>query len=264
MVSSTTPRLGPRCPPLLERTVISRSRISAASCSSSERESCRTCSGESMPSSMLAIVSVNLRFQPAPFVLSLHPREDWRTSAAFPPAASAYRTCPVLLFSHEVGLAFGPGPKRTSSSLCGPGVRPGRYTARWCPLIVRSPPLARLLESRAVRFSRRENITLSRPRESSNFRPSIRGWTERSANHPLDSSQSLPAVMGNTIARKRVITNYRRVSSDTHYLGVSFASRSSKRRCGDLSDNRRPCLERCLTEPTFTFTSRRGPMVAPC
>src|SRR5271157_4335173 len=44
--------------------MISRSRISAASCSSSERESFCTCSGESIPSSMLAMISVSLRVLP--------------------------------------------------------------------------------------------------------------------------------------------------------------------------------------------------------
>jgi hypothetical protein len=40
------------------------------------------------------------------------------------------------------------------------------------------------------------------------FAPPCGAGTEQSANHPLDSSQSLPAVMGNTIATKHAITNY--------------------------------------------------------
>ena len=55
MVSSTTPRFGPRWPPLVERTVISSSRISAASCSRSGMESRRRSSGESIVSSMRCI-----------------------------------------------------------------------------------------------------------------------------------------------------------------------------------------------------------------
>src|ERR1035441_8798574 len=111
MVSSTTPRLGPRCPPLLERTVISRSRISAASCSSSGRESFRTRPGESIPSSILAIASAIREPGPLKFGLSPHPPEDSRTFAASPPASPEYRTCPILLFSHEVGRAFGQTPR---------------------------------------------------------------------------------------------------------------------------------------------------------
>src|ERR1017187_9226594 len=57
MDSSTTPRLGPRCPPVAESTVISSSRISPASCSSSATESRLTWSGESIRSSMRGIVS---------------------------------------------------------------------------------------------------------------------------------------------------------------------------------------------------------------
>src|ERR1019366_1897036 len=57
MDSSTTPRLGPRGPPLAESTVISSSRISPASCSSSAIESRLTWSGESIKSRMRGIVS---------------------------------------------------------------------------------------------------------------------------------------------------------------------------------------------------------------
>src|ERR1051325_3042219 len=45
MVNSTTPRFGPRCPPFLERTVISSCRISSASCCNWSSLSFFTCSG---------------------------------------------------------------------------------------------------------------------------------------------------------------------------------------------------------------------------
>src|SRR2546430_12671233 len=45
MVSSTTPRLGPRCPPFLERIVMSSQRISSASCCNWSSLSFLTCSG---------------------------------------------------------------------------------------------------------------------------------------------------------------------------------------------------------------------------
>src|SRR5208337_1823231 len=57
MVSSTTPRFGPRWPPFFARTLMSSSRISAASCSSCQKLSCFTSAGERMPSSSCAISS---------------------------------------------------------------------------------------------------------------------------------------------------------------------------------------------------------------
>src|SRR5207253_841455 len=50
-VSSTTPRFGPRCPPVFERTEISSSRISSARISSWGTVSVLTSSGEWMVSS---------------------------------------------------------------------------------------------------------------------------------------------------------------------------------------------------------------------
>src|SRR5215831_14260684 len=51
MVSSTTPRLGPRCPPVCERTLISSSRTSCASCGRSCSRSALMSAGERIPSS---------------------------------------------------------------------------------------------------------------------------------------------------------------------------------------------------------------------
>src|SRR6266446_322481 len=62
MVSSTTPRFGPRCPPVCESTLISSSRTSCASCGRLSSGSAFTSSGERMPSSKRggAIVSVGI------------------------------------------------------------------------------------------------------------------------------------------------------------------------------------------------------------
>src|SRR5262247_2037645 len=51
MVSSTTPRFGPRCPPVCERTLISSSRTSWASCGRSCSRSALISAGERIPSS---------------------------------------------------------------------------------------------------------------------------------------------------------------------------------------------------------------------
>src|SRR6266480_1421060 len=54
IVNSTTPRLGPRCPPVWERTLISSSRTSWASRGRSCSRSALTLAGERMPSSKRA------------------------------------------------------------------------------------------------------------------------------------------------------------------------------------------------------------------
>src|SRR6266850_4089695 len=51
MVNSTTPRFGPRCPPVWERTLISSSRTSCASCGRSCSRSALMSAGERIPSS---------------------------------------------------------------------------------------------------------------------------------------------------------------------------------------------------------------------
>src|ERR1700704_3684722 len=51
IVSSTTPRLGPRCPPVWERTETRSSRTSWASCGKSCSLNAFTSAGERMPSS---------------------------------------------------------------------------------------------------------------------------------------------------------------------------------------------------------------------
>src|SRR6266508_4665739 len=51
MVSSTTPRFGPRCPPVWESTLISSSRTSCASCGRSCSRSALMSAGEWIPSS---------------------------------------------------------------------------------------------------------------------------------------------------------------------------------------------------------------------
>src|SRR5437773_9849807 len=51
MVNSTTPRFGPRCPPVCERTSISSSRTSCASCGRSCSRSALISAGERIPSS---------------------------------------------------------------------------------------------------------------------------------------------------------------------------------------------------------------------
>src|SRR5271165_3501938 len=63
MVSSTTPRLGPRWPPVLESTVISSWRISAASFSKFWIESRFTSAGELILSSRRS-----MQFVRAPFI----------------------------------------------------------------------------------------------------------------------------------------------------------------------------------------------------
>src|SRR6266436_2666460 len=54
IVSSTTPRFGPRCPPVWERTLISSSRTSCASCGRSCSRSALMSVGERTPSSKRA------------------------------------------------------------------------------------------------------------------------------------------------------------------------------------------------------------------
>src|SRR4249919_2844310 len=51
MVNSTTPRFGPKCPPVCERTLISSSRTSCASCGRSCSRSALMSAGERIPSS---------------------------------------------------------------------------------------------------------------------------------------------------------------------------------------------------------------------
>src|SRR5205823_12178582 len=51
MVNSTTPRFGPRCPPVCERTLIKSSRTSCASCGRSCSRSALISAGERIPSS---------------------------------------------------------------------------------------------------------------------------------------------------------------------------------------------------------------------
>src|SRR5262249_17510641 len=51
IVSSTTPRFGPRCPPVWERTLISSSRTSCASCARSCSRRALMSAGERIPSS---------------------------------------------------------------------------------------------------------------------------------------------------------------------------------------------------------------------
>src|SRR5215831_8484445 len=58
IVSSTTPRFGPRCPPVCERTLISSSRTSWASCGKSCSRSALMSAGERIPSSKRFGVSV--------------------------------------------------------------------------------------------------------------------------------------------------------------------------------------------------------------
>src|SRR5262245_16444027 len=60
MVNSTTPRFGPRCPPVCERTLISSSRTSWASCGRSCSRSALMSAGERIPSSKRFGVSVVL------------------------------------------------------------------------------------------------------------------------------------------------------------------------------------------------------------
>src|SRR5438132_3923555 len=54
MVSSTTPRFGPRCPPVCERILMSSSRTSCASCGRSCSRSALISAGERIPSSKRA------------------------------------------------------------------------------------------------------------------------------------------------------------------------------------------------------------------
>src|SRR6266700_6319135 len=60
MVSSTTPRFGPRCPPVCERTLISSSRTSCASCGRSCSRSALMSEGERIPSSKRAGATAGL------------------------------------------------------------------------------------------------------------------------------------------------------------------------------------------------------------
>src|SRR5579883_455757 len=59
MVSSTTPRFGPRWPPVTARLLISRSRISSASWGSSEIERSFTSSGELIVSRIVPITATS-------------------------------------------------------------------------------------------------------------------------------------------------------------------------------------------------------------
>src|SRR5882724_1277147 len=58
LVSSTTPRFGPRCPPVGERTLISSSRTSCASWGKSCSLSALISAGERIPSSNRAVLAV--------------------------------------------------------------------------------------------------------------------------------------------------------------------------------------------------------------
>src|SRR4030095_13294818 len=58
MVNSTTPRFGPRCPPVCERTLISSSRTSCASWGKSCSLSALISAGERIPSSNRAVLAV--------------------------------------------------------------------------------------------------------------------------------------------------------------------------------------------------------------
>src|SRR6266851_6256785 len=60
MVNSTTPKFGPRCPPVWERTLISSSRTSCASCGRSCSRSAFTSAGERIPSSKRAGATAGL------------------------------------------------------------------------------------------------------------------------------------------------------------------------------------------------------------
>src|SRR4029450_1119354 len=65
IVSSVTPRFGPRCPPVCERTLISSSRTSCASCGRSCSRSALMSAGERIPSSKrfgASVISVVCRF----------------------------------------------------------------------------------------------------------------------------------------------------------------------------------------------------------
>src|SRR5205807_1555306 len=56
IVNSTTPRLGPRCPPVRESTLINSSRTSCASCGRSCSRSAFTSAGPRIPSSKRIVV----------------------------------------------------------------------------------------------------------------------------------------------------------------------------------------------------------------
>src|SRR6478672_6783055 len=65
IVSSVTPRFGPRCPPVCERTLINSSRTSCASCGRSCSRSALISLGERIPSSKrfaASVVSLGCRF----------------------------------------------------------------------------------------------------------------------------------------------------------------------------------------------------------
>src|ERR1700682_2782623 len=59
MVNSTTPRFGPRCPPVCDNTLISSSRTSCASCGRSSSRSALTSAGGRISSSKRADVAVS-------------------------------------------------------------------------------------------------------------------------------------------------------------------------------------------------------------
>src|ERR1700726_2531607 len=59
MVNSTTPRFGPRCPPVCDNTLISSSRTSWASCGRSCSFSALMSAGERIPSSNLGAAAVS-------------------------------------------------------------------------------------------------------------------------------------------------------------------------------------------------------------
>src|SRR4051794_13861611 len=59
MVNSTTPRFGPRCPPVCDRTLISSSRTSCASWGRSSSFSALMSAGERIASNIRGIVAVS-------------------------------------------------------------------------------------------------------------------------------------------------------------------------------------------------------------
>src|SRR4051812_26687496 len=60
MVNSTTPRFGPRCPPVCESTLIRSSRTSWASCGRSGSFSALISAGERIPSNIRGVAAVVL------------------------------------------------------------------------------------------------------------------------------------------------------------------------------------------------------------
>src|SRR5216684_7720715 len=69
MVNSTTPRFGPRCPPVWDKTLISSSRTSCASCGRSSSRSALTSAGERIPSSKRAGAAVSADLEEFGFVI---------------------------------------------------------------------------------------------------------------------------------------------------------------------------------------------------